>query len=198
MDATNRLHGRLPWIRCYPWGISLATSSPKIWRLCLRSIFLPQFQILSYLLRLLHMMMPRMLHVRLLLLLLNRVEMLRYWCIRDVMLLLLFIFSVCVLGWFDALIVFSHFALDIWEETGIYLFAVIVHFIDKDWILNTKLAICKGMELVVHTCDTIREMTYEGLHSMGIGKSKGSVPTYIKMVVCRRPIKPLKGRRRPP
>ena len=31
---------------------------------------------------------------------------------------------------------------DIWSENGISLFAVIVHYIDKDWILNTKLAIC--------------------------------------------------------
>ena len=74
---------------------------------------------------------------------------------------------------------FSHLTGDIWGENGISLFAVIVHFIDKDWILNTKLAICKGMGLVAHTGVTINEMTYEGLHSMGIGESKESVPTYI-------------------
>ena len=45
--------------------------------------------------------------------------------------------------------------------------------------MNTKLAICKGMGRVAHTSDTIKEMTYEGLHSMYIGESKESVPTYI-------------------
>ena len=74
---------------------------------------------------------------------------------------------------------FSHFAGDIWGENGISLFAVIVHFIHKDWILNTKLAMCKGMGFVTHTGDTIKEMPYEGLYSMGIGEFKESVPTYI-------------------
>ena len=45
---------------------------------------------------------------------------------------------------------------DIWSENGISLFAVIVHYIDKDWILNTKLAICKGMGDLAHTGDTIK------------------------------------------
>ena len=77
------------------------------------------------------------------------------------------------------LILLLHCAGDIWSENGISLFAVIVHFIDKDWILNTKLAICKGMGLNAHTGETIKEMTYEGLHSMGIGESVENVPSYI-------------------
>ena len=68
---------------------------------------------------------------------------------------------------------------DIWSENGISLFAVIVHYIDKDWILNTKLAICKGMGDLAHTGDTIKKLTYDGLHSMGIGESPESVPNYV-------------------
>ena len=68
---------------------------------------------------------------------------------------------------------------DIWSENGISLFAVIVHYIDKDWILNTKLAICKGMGDLAHTGDTIKKLTYDGLQSMGIGESPEIVPNYI-------------------
>ena len=74
---------------------------------------------------------------------------------------------------------FSHFAGDIWGESGISLFAVILHFIDKDWILSTKLGICKDMGLVAYVCDTIKEMTYEGLYSVGISESKEIIPTCI-------------------
>ncbi len=56
---------------------------------------------------------------------------------------------------------------------------MIAHFIDKKWILNTKLAICKGMRLVAHIGETIKETKCNGLHNMGIGESKESVPNYI-------------------
>ena len=54
-----------------------------------------------------------------------------------------------------------------------------MHYIDQDWILNTKLAICKGRGDLAHTGDTIKKLTYEGMQSMGIGESPESVPTYI-------------------
>ncbi len=68
---------------------------------------------------------------------------------------------------------------DICSESGISLLAVIVHYIDQDWILNTKLAICKGMGDLAHTSDTINKLTYDGLHYMRIGESPESVPNYI-------------------
>ncbi len=70
---------------------------------------------------------------------------------------------------------------DIWSENGISLFAVLVHFIDKDWDMNTRLAICKGMGTMAHTGENIWTLTYEGLVSVGLCESVEEVPGNIHM-----------------
>jgi hypothetical protein len=70
---------------------------------------------------------------------------------------------------------------DIWSENGLSLLAVLVHFIDKDWEMNTRLAICKGMGTMAHTGDNIRYLTYSGLVSVDLCESIEEVPGNIRM-----------------
>jgi hypothetical protein len=70
---------------------------------------------------------------------------------------------------------------DIWSENGLSLFSVLVHFIDKDWEMNTRLAICKGMGTMAHTGDNIRDLTYSGLVSVGLCETIEEVPGNIHM-----------------
>ena len=58
---------------------------------------------------------------------------------------------------------------DIWSENGISLFAVLIHFIDYQWELHTRLAICKGLGEMALTGDNISELTTVGLISLGVG-----------------------------
>ena len=58
---------------------------------------------------------------------------------------------------------------DIWSENGIAIFAVMVHFIDSDWKLNTRLAVCKGLDKITHTGNNIADITYKGLFDAGVG-----------------------------
>jgi hypothetical protein len=54
----------------------------------------------------------------------------------------------------------SSYAGDIWSENGIAIFAIMVHFIDSDWKLNTRLALCKGLDKIAHTGDNFDNITY--------------------------------------
>ena len=58
---------------------------------------------------------------------------------------------------------------DIWSENGIAIFAIMVHFIDSEWKLNTRLALCKGLDKIAHTGDNIADITYKGLFDAGMG-----------------------------
>ncbi len=53
----------------------------------------------------------------------------------------------------------SSYAGDIWSENRIAIFAIMVHFIDFDWKLNTRLALCKGLDKIAHTSDIIDNIT---------------------------------------
>lgn len=70
---------------------------------------------------------------------------------------------------------------DIWSENGIALFAVILHYIDCDWVLHTRLGICKGLGAMAHTGENIKKLTYEGLHMVGVGEDLDDVPNGIHM-----------------
>ena len=58
------------------------------------------------------------------------------------------------------LLMFSYTG-DIWSENGIAIFTIMVHFIDSDWKLNTRLALCKGLDKIAHTGDIIDNITYD-------------------------------------
>ena len=60
-------------------------------------------------------------------------------------------------------------ACDIWSENSVAIFAVMVHFIDSDWKLNTRLAVCKGLDKITHTGNNIADITYKGLFDAGVG-----------------------------
>jgi hypothetical protein len=70
---------------------------------------------------------------------------------------------------------------DMWSENGLSLFAVLVKFIDKNWEMNTRLAICKRMVTMDHTGDSIRYLTYSGLVSVGLCETIEEVPGNIHM-----------------
>jgi hypothetical protein len=72
---------------------------------------------------------------------------------------------------------------DIWSENGVALFAVIVHYIDQDWIMHARLGICNGLKDLAHTGEVIRRLTYDGLINIGIGNAENynDVPLYIHM-----------------
>ena len=70
---------------------------------------------------------------------------------------------------------FIHCVGDIWSENGISLFAVLIHFIDNQWVLHTRLAICKGLGRLKHTGDNITKLTNDGLMGIGLGDGDTSV-----------------------
>ena len=70
---------------------------------------------------------------------------------------------------------------DIWSDNLLSLFAVFVNFIKKDWEMNTRLAVCKGMGTMAHTGDTIRDLSYSGLVSVGLCEIVEEV-TYLRHV----------------
>jgi hypothetical protein len=69
----------------------------------------------------------------------------------------------------------SSFAGDIWSENGIAIFAIMVHFIDSEWKLNTRLALCKGLDKIAHTGDNIEDITYKGLFDAGLGPDLATI-----------------------
>ncbi len=52
-------------------------------------------------------------------------------------------------------------ACDIWSENGIAIFPVMVHFIDLELKLNTRLAICKVLDKITHIGNNIADLTYK-------------------------------------
>ena len=58
---------------------------------------------------------------------------------------------------------------DVWSENGVALFAILVHFIDADWKLHNRLALCKGLDQIAHTGANLADITYKGLFDAGIG-----------------------------
>jgi hypothetical protein len=63
----------------------------------------------------------------------------------------------------------SSYVGDICSENGIAIFAIMVHFIDSEWKLNTRLALCKGLDTIAHIGDNIADITYKGLFDAGLG-----------------------------
>ena len=56
-----------------------------------------------------------------------------------------------------------------------------LHYIDSDWSLQTRLAFAKGLGELAHTGDNIKALTYKGLLSVGIGSSLEDVKNNIHM-----------------
>lgn len=59
---------------------------------------------------------------------------------------------------------------DIWGENGISLFAVLLHWITPDWVVETKLAICEPYGAISHTGDAIYKTTRDKLAELGVGE----------------------------
>jgi hypothetical protein len=70
---------------------------------------------------------------------------------------------------------------DIWSENGISLYAVMLHYIDYDWVLHTRLAFAKGLGDLAHTGENIKALTYQGLLNVGIGTDVSDVKDHIHM-----------------
>ena len=57
----------------------------------------------------------------------------------------------------------------IWSENEIFLFAVLIPFVDSKWKLHTRLAIYKDYDDLPPTDDNVSELTKSGLLSTGVG-----------------------------
>ena len=70
---------------------------------------------------------------------------------------------------------------DTWSENGVSLFAVMLHFIDDKFELNSRLGICKGLGEIAHTGENIRKFTLEGLVSVGVADDIDSIADYVHL-----------------
>ena len=70
---------------------------------------------------------------------------------------------------------------DIWSENGVSLFAVMLHFIDDKFELNSRLGICKGLGMTAHSGDNIRKLTLEGLVSVGVADDIDNIADYVHL-----------------
>ena len=59
---------------------------------------------------------------------------------------------------------------DVWSENGVAIFAIIVHFIDAEFKLHNRLALCKGLNKIAHTGANLADITYKGLLEAGVGE----------------------------
>ena len=50
------------------------------------------------------------------------------------------------------------------------IFAIIVHFIDAEFKLHNRLALCKGLNKIAHTGANLADITYKGLLEAGVGE----------------------------
>jgi len=50
-----------------------------------------------------------------------------------------------------------------------------VHFIDSECKLNTRLALCKGLDRIAHTGDNIADINYKGLFEAGVGSDLDTI-----------------------
>ena len=72
---------------------------------------------------------------------------------------------------------------DIWSENETSIFAVAIHYIDSDWLVQNRLDICKGLGEMAHTWEVIRKLTYNELLNIGIGNPTEyeNIPSYVHM-----------------
>lgn len=56
---------------------------------------------------------------------------------------------------------------------------MLLHYINDEWVLCSRLAVCAPFSKVSHSAKNIAEYTWKGLHDVGIGESPSDVPRNI-------------------